>query len=59
MPRPSKSKAQSDEAEDFSDVIDSSGSDDNSSEDEFVEDKWVFPAVEPNAKRPEFIEVCE
>lgn len=54
MPHPSKSKAQS-EAEEFTDV--SSGS--ISSEDEVVEDNWVFPVVGHNAKRPEFKEVRE
>jgi hypothetical protein len=54
MPHPSKSKAHS-EAEDFSDV--SLGSD--GSEDKIVEDNWVFPVVEHNAKRTDFIEVRE
>jgi hypothetical protein len=55
MPHPSKSKAQLEsEAEDFSDVS-STGSD--GSEDKIVEDNWVFPAVENNAKRPDFIQV--
>lgn len=53
MPRPPKSKVQS-EAEEFSDVSSGSGS-----EDEVVEDNWVFPVVGHDAKRPEYIEVRE
>jgi hypothetical protein len=54
MPHPSKSKAQS-EAEEFSDV--SSGA--FSSEDEVIEDNWVFPVVGDDAKRTEYKKVCE
>ena len=55
MPHRPKSKAQS-EGEEFSDVSSGLGC----SEDEVVEDNWVFPVVDHNiAKRPEYIEVCE
>lgn len=57
MPPPSKTKAQS-EAEEFSDVSsDSANSID--SEEEVIEDNWVFPVVGHNAKRHEFQEVSE